>query len=198
MTVIRRPAVRRNKPVAKTEAGDVLAQAGAAVSVASESGDADDALRQEMIDEFQASLQGQQDIGAEDLEAILDAFGEAVKSAPLTAELKPFEAHDLTQTLDALVQNGMLDEDDRSVLGRKLEDALAPLNTPEVRLATEYVARCERDGEQAALEWYESERRKLKKNAEPSSGAPQDQSGFVAHDSITSLKSRRLRGPPRR
>src|SRR5690606_3497513 len=117
---------------AKAKAGDMLAPTGVAVAVAPESGDADDALRQEVIDEFQASLQGQQDIGAEDLEAILDAFGEAVKNTPLDAELKPLDVRDLTQTLDALVQNGVLNEDDRSALGRKLEDALAPLDTPEV------------------------------------------------------------------
>lgn len=204
MTSPRRPVIRRARPDAAQ--GGVVIPLGAQVpaadqaqAVAAGQVDPDQAMRQEVIDDFEASLRDHDGLDPEGLAFLLDTFRDAVNDTPLDAQLQPLDAHAISQNLDALVTNGVLEEDDRNALSRQLNDALAPLQRPQVQLATEYAQRIARDGEAEALAWYQEQTRKLQvQDAAATQDAPGDFAGFNAHDAITSSRSRRLRGPPRR
>lgn len=198
MSFVRRPVRPRKRPASDT--GVVVPQ----VVVPVENGSAsapelsqEEALRQQVIAEFEATLRGSSSLDEGDLDGLLETFRQAVEETPLDVAVTPFDPEDLTLALNSLVDNGVLAEDERNDLSRQIDDALGPLQTPDVQMAMEFAARCERDGEEAALEWFRSERAGSGGFVQDSI-APVDVSGLPDRDSIVNSRSRRLRGPPRR
>ncbi|MGY0633268.1 hypothetical protein [Luteimonas sp. A478] len=157
----------------------------------------EEGLRQQVIADFEASLRESSSLDDGDLDGLLETFRQAVEDTPLDVALTPFDPEDLTLALNGLVDNGVLAEDERNDLSRQIDDALGPLQTPDVQMAMEFASRCERDGEEAALEWFQNERRRSEESGQEDV-APADVSGMPGRDSIVNSKSRRLRGPPRR
>ena len=197
MSFVRRPVAPRKRP-----APNIGAAPQAAVQVQDESPavsepSKEEALRQQVIADFEASLRDQSSLDDGDLDGLLETFRQAVQETPLDVALTPLDPEDLALALNGLVDNGILAEEERNDLSRKIDDALAPLQTPDVQMAMEFASRCERDGEEAALEWFRNERSRSE-DANQGGVAPADASGLPARDSIVNSKSRRLRGPPRR
>ena len=197
MSFVRRPVAPRKRP-----APNIGVASQAAVQVQDESPAVseptkEEALRQQVIADFEASLRDQSSLDDGDLDGLLETFRQAVQETPLDVALTPLDPEDLALALNGLVDNGILAEEERNDLSRKIDDALAPLQTPDVQMAMEFASRCERDGEEAALEWFKNERIKLEQSGQ-ADAAPADASGMPDRDSIVNSKSRRLRGPPRR
>lgn len=197
MSFVRRPVAPRKRP-----APNIGVASQAAVQVQDESPAVseptkEEALRQQVIADFEASLRDQSSLDDGDLDGLLETFRQAVQETPLDVALTPLAPEDLALALNGLVDNGILAEEERNDLSRKIDDALAPLQTPDVQMAMEFASRCERDGEEAALEWFKNERIKLEQSGQEDA-APAATSGMPDRDSIVNSKSRRLRGPPRR
>lgn len=203
MSPVRRPAAPRKRPAAKTAVG---AQPGAVVQkddagVRPDAGaqrrqSQHEALKQRAIEEFESSLRGQSGMDEEGLELLLNAFRDAVQEASLDAEFTPLDPDEVARTLNGLVEDGVLVEEDRNAIARQFESALDPLQDAELKIALEFAQRVERDGEAKAREWLKTQ------NAAGDADARQDPpvADVAPHSrqAITQSRSRRPRGPPSR
>ena len=202
MSRVRRPAVprKRSAPTPVVAAQGAVAQKEDAGAKAGEEATArqsqHETLKQRAIKEFESSLRDQEGMDEQGLEVLLSAFREAVQEAPLDAQFTPLDPEEVTRTLNGLVDDGVLVEEDRNAIARQFETALDPLQDPKLQIALEFAQRVERDGEAEARQWLEAQ------NAAADAGARQDPpAADVAPHSrqaITQSRSRRLRGPPSR
>ena len=196
MSFVRRPVTPRKRPAPEIGAVTPQAAVPAVDEAVAQEQTREEAMRQQVIADFEASLRETSSLDGGDLDGLLETFRQAVEETPLDVALTPFDPEDLALALNGLVDNGVLAEDERNDLSRQIDDALGPLQTPDVQMAMEFASRCERDGEEAALEWFRNERSRSE-DANQGGVAPADASGLPARDSIVNSKSRRLRGPPR-
>lgn len=196
MSRVRRPVPR------KTPARKVAAEAWGVAETGEEAGAQDkqahgqqhDALKQRAIDEFASSLRGQEGMDEEGMQVLLDAFRAAVNDAPIATAFTPLDPDEVARTLNGLVDDGVLQEDERNLLARQFESALDPLENAEVRIALEFAERVERDGEAEARKWLEAQQAAVDARTQqgPALAAAAPRSG----EAITKSRSRRLRGPP--
>lgn len=202
MSRIRRPAAPRKRPAptpvvpaqgAAMHQDEAGMQAGAEATARQSQ---HEALKQRAIQEFESSLRGKEGIDEQGLEALLGAFRDAVREAPLDVQFTPLDPEEVTRTLNGLVDDGVLVEEDRNAIARQFEGALDPLQDTELQIALEFAQRVERDGEAEARQWLQAQK------AAADANAPQDPpaADVVPHSSqaITRSRSRRLRGPPSR
>lgn len=151
--------------------------------------------REQLIDQFGQSLREQLGQDNAELEAVLEHFRQTVEDVPLEPHLAGPDFNTWIETLEALEQNGLLDEDERETLIRQFRDAMAPLQDREAQIALEFAGRLERDGEEKALEWLSAQQRT---SSDDGTGkAPESAAGSGGKQEITRSRSRRLRGPPR-
>ena len=176
--------------MAQVAIAPVEAQAGEHDSA--ELADKDSALKQRAVSDFEASLRAQSGLDSEGLEFILQNFRQAIDEAPLDPGLMPLDADSWAQTLNGMVANGLIDEDERNVLARQFEQAISPSQGKDAQLALEFARRLQSDGEQSAMEWLATQGKPSRKSSEvPSRDVVAD-----GKQSITKSRSRRLRGPP--
>lgn len=148
-----------------------------------------------IIEEFESALREQPGMDDEGLEFLMGIFRKTVDETPLDASLAPTDPADFAKTLNLLVENGVLGEDDRNDLVRHCEESFAPLRDKDVQIALEFAERLSRDGESKAMEWLEAQQQasvEVPKTAVETAG----RTGVALKQSVTRSRSRRLRGPP--
>jgi hypothetical protein len=153
-------------------------------------------VRAKLLGMFEDALREESDMDRDGVEFLLGHFREAVEQASLAPTLdqpKPDRA-EWIRTLDALIGQNVLSEDERNALVRQLDAAIDPLQQPDAQVAMEFARRVQRDGETKALEWLREQRAASAADAvDPAkSKAPL----LPGRESITRSRSRRLRGPP--
>ena len=162
----------------------------------------DDHSIEEMIKGFQDMFFSGIDLEDKDLAELKAQFGDAMRQAAT----EPVDIDTLTDRsnwvsmVDDLLATGLVGEDESNTLIRKLDQAMEPLQNPRVKLAIEFGRRCQEEGEEKALQWYQTQ---IDMQAASSNGATARESNYgnnnqISHrDAITRSRSRTLRGPPR-
>lgn len=182
------PAMRRLSAVA----GEAVAQP----STAKPHGDEGEAQKQAVLEAFEASLRAQQGLEGEDLDFVIDHLRKRVAEVQLQPDLAGPDRNTWVETLESLVQNGLLAEDEREALIRQFGEATSQLHSRDVQIALELAQRIERDGEEKAMEWLASQE-SGDAGAGTGNGLAKGSAELVDKQSITRSRSRRLRGPPR-
>lgn len=198
MALTRRPPPRRKPEQALSHvgAGMPAALAGTVAPVEERSGSSG---FEEKLAEFEAMLQAQPGMTEEGLELVLQGCRDALDNVSLQPALAVPQRNEWIASIDALIQQGALDQASGDALVRQIDAAVAPLESPGVQRALELAERIQRDGQAQAREWLETQSDK-----EASDDLAQVRSNEAAVDShplresITRSRSRRLRGPPLR
>lgn len=118
----------------------------------------------------------------------------ASSSEPIREEI--FDPATWRDTVDTLRRSGNIADNDADHLIRSLNDALAPLERRESKLAIEFSRRMATDGEEKAVEWLrqQTEADAAQKAQDP---APVPQGDYAPlRSEVVNSRSRRLRGPP--
>lgn len=149
--------------------------------------------------QFQSLLRNDTNLSPEQREQMERFLEQSLQEAAGSAEPMREEIFDPAtwrETVDALRQSGNIADNDADHLIRSLNDALAPLERRESKLAIEFSRRMATDGEEKAIEWLrkQTESDEAKKAQEPSP-VPRSDSTQLRNEVINS-RSRRLRGPP--
>lgn len=158
--------------------------------------------KERLLQTFQSALQQQSGLDSEDRETLQRMFQEALQQSGAPGAGETADVADSStwhDTVESLNRNGMVAQEEAHHLIRSLNDALAPLQRRESRLAMEFSRRIETEGREKALEWF---REASKATAEPAGNQQSGPSGFggatvtaLPTDAISS-RSHRLRGPP--
>jgi hypothetical protein len=152
-------------------------------------------LQEQFLTDFEAALREQPDLDAEALEFLLGHFRQTVAEVPLESKLEAPDLSAWASALNAMVENGLIDEAERNDLAWQFEQAVKPYQDAEVQTALEFARRIEEHGEEAALAWLqeqrESQSQQVQTATEQSTTRP-----LALSQSITKSRSRRLRGPP--
>jgi hypothetical protein len=131
------------------------ASAPASAPAGSAAAKADGVDRQRMIDEFEAALLEERDLGADEREAILRQYREALDIAPV--ELAPPNLDALRasflQMTEAMAQDNVIESSEREGLVHKFYAAIEPLDSAEVRRSMEYARRVQAGGVEEAGAW---------------------------------------------
>lgn len=157
-----------------------------------------ESVRDEAMAELEATLRRHQsDISDEDAADLQQQFRRAFDEAADQGSQVQLERSDWIETIEVLLQGGLIDEDESNRLVRQLDAALQPLQRREIRLAAEFSERCKTEGTEKALEWFRRESAKTQ-DADPANVIPAEFADrpSPAGDSIIRSRSRRLRGPP--
>ena len=150
--------------------------------------------RQQLLDMFEASLLEQGGLDREERDYLLEQYKAVVSAAPLAPAFTPGElSSDLADTFSLLRDNGLLADDDIAVLERQLGEIDGKLRSADVGAALEFARRCETDGREEALRWWNSRVRDPAANTAPV--APTD--APLPRQAPATSRSRSLRGPPR-
>lgn len=152
--------------------------------------------------QFKALLQGDSELGAEQREHMERFFEQALQdastsTAPISEDV--FDRATWTATVDELRRNGGIAADEADHLIRSLNDALAPLERRESKLAIEFSRRLASDGEQEAIAWLRSKQAETDDAAQSArdSVALAQGDGPPLRNEVVNSRSRRLRGPPK-
>lgn len=184
--------------------GELLArsQQGGGERVQVEAGTSAETAGPALLGQFQELLQQEGSLGQDDRDELARVFEQALQdsaSSPSSAASDAFDASTWRETVEMLLQGGFVEQGEADHLIRSLNEALAPLQRRESRLAMEFSRRVETEGQEKALEWF---RQASKAGQEPAAARV---SGAAAPDRTTASplradtvnsKSRRLRGPP--
>lgn len=157
-------------------------------------------LHAALLEQFEQALGGisDTDLGHEDRALLSEHFKKAAAEIVESggSEAQPARS-DWEETVQLLRDGGVVGEDDINPLIRQLTAALEPLQRPEVALAAEFSARCERDGQEKALEWFRAQSSKKAQTTLPGSESGHDKDRPRESGAIINSRSRRLRGPPK-
>ncbi|QCO68607.1 hypothetical protein E5843_14030 [Luteimonas yindakuii] len=199
MALTRRPPPRRKPDQALPSVGvgsTVMAEAAAPPAsprnVAAEE-------REQKLAEFEAMLQAQPGMTEAGLELVMQGCRDALDNVSLEPALGVPQRNEWIASIDALIEQGALDQASGDALVRQIDAAVAPLESPDVQRALELAGRIQRDGQAQAREWLESQ-----SDNEASDDLARVRTNEAAVDShplresITRSRSRRLRGPPLR
>jgi hypothetical protein len=194
---VRRTIAPRKRPEAVTSIGEAAASS-AKNEIRDSAREPDDVaaatdLKKEAVQKFEASLREQPRLDAEGLEFILEQFRQAVFNTPLQPGIAPLDADSWAPTLNDLVQNGLLEEDERNALARQFEQAAAVSQQSDTKIVLEFAKRLKRDGEASAMEWLTRQPDGLRRGGDALHSESVHAEGKQA---ITRSRSRRLRGPP--
>lgn len=158
--------------------------------------------RQELLEQFRATMRSESPIADEDANNDLSRhFEDALMAMSDDELLKPVSIDDIKSTLRTLHQaetDGM-EAVERGNLARKLDEALKPLERRETQLAFEFNRKLQVDGKESALAWLQEQLAAPTQNAPTRVADPASQTERTSSSTdITQSRSRRLRGPPRR
>lgn len=187
----RRPATTQRKP--RPVLQQVWEAPAAETSEPVKNGfDADKAVA-----DFEAALREQPGFDEGALEEILGQYREAVQNVSLEPNLTPvLDRQTLVETVGLLARNQSITEEECAELLRRFDEAMEPLQRRDVQIALEYAERCNKDGEEKALEWLKQQNASSSEDAETDASIdPEGQKPFL-RQAITKSKARRLRGPP--
>lgn len=150
--------------------------------------------REAVVDKFETSLRTRSELDEQERDFMVRQFRKAVADAPLQPDLAGPDRNAWIETLETLVQNGLLDEEERETLVRQFNEATSPLQSREVQVALEFAQRIERDGDAKAQEWLAAQQ--ASQAGQAVAGMPSPGATPIIKQSITRSRSRRLRGPP--
>jgi hypothetical protein len=155
---IRRTTAPRKRPAPTT--GIVAEPVVAPVVEAVQDETPDDAsgMRERALARFTASVQARTDLDDEGRKALLKHYSQAIAEAELSPKLQAPDRAQWVGMLDLMVQKGMLEEADARDLIHGFENAFEVLKSREAQNLLEFAQRCERDGQDKAVEWLESQR----------------------------------------
>lgn len=136
------------------------------------------------------------DVDAEDFAFVIEHLRKAIADAPLAPTLAGPDRATWVETLEFLMQNGLIAEEEHETLIRQFGEATSALQSRDAQVALELAKRIERDGEQQAMEWLASQQ-SGDAEAGKAVGAIAEAVAVIGKQSITRSRSRRLRGPPR-
>ena len=121
-------------------------------------GDAASDAREKALASFTAAVQARTDLDEEGREALLRHYSQAIAKAEISPKLQAPDRAQWVGMLDLMVQKGMLEEADARDLIHGFDDAFDLFKGREARNLLEFAQRCERDGQEQAVEWLESQR----------------------------------------
>lgn len=155
---------------------------------------------QKLQEQFQNILQGDVELDPEQRNQMGQIFEQALQDAAAStgpASEDVFDRNVWRETVDLLRQNGSVEGNEVDELIRSLDDALAPLERRESKLALEFSRRMAAEGEEAAIEWLRRQTDKESaQQAQQSTPIPRDDHPSLRNEVVKS-RSRLLRGPPR-
>lgn len=152
--------------------------------------------REAVVDKFEASLRTQSGLDEQERDFMVRHFRKAVAEAPLELDPAGPDRNVWIETLETLVQNGLLAEEERETLVRQFNEATSPLQSREVQVALEFAQRIQRDGDAKALEWLAAQQ--ASPDGQAAAGISSPGATPIIKQAITRSRSRRLRGPPGR
>jgi hypothetical protein len=158
-----------------------------------------EAALNELLAEFENGLQDHHELDAETREAMREQLKQLMADAAATSGGAAFnvpERSEWVQAVEALQKSGELKEDDARDLMRQLDEALAPLERRESKLAIEFSKRLSTEGEDSALAWLKQEAAKLTETQKTPAPATRQNKSSLRSEVVNS-RSRRLRAPPR-
>lgn len=150
--------------------------------------------REAVVDKFEASLRTRSGLDEQERDLMVRHFRKAVADAPLEPDPAGPDRNAWIETLETLVQHGLLAEEERETLVRQFNEATSPLQSREVQVALEFAQRMQRDGDAKAMEWLAEQQ--SAREGQPATGMPSPGATPIIKQSITRSRSRRLRGPP--
>lgn len=150
--------------------------------------------------QFQALLEADQDINPDQREHMARFFEQALEdaaasSAPAADDV--FDPATWTGTVDQLRRSGDIAADEADHLIRSLNEALAPLERRESRLALEFSRRMASEGEARAIAWLRQQSSEGEAEAARRPAPPPVAQVATLHSDVVNSRSRRLRGPPK-
>lgn len=150
--------------------------------------------------QFRSMLHGDAALSAEQREQMEQFLQQSLRETANSSESLPeavFDPATWRETVDALRRGGNIADDEADHLIRSINDALAPLQRRESKLAIEFSRRMAAEGEQKAVEWLrqQTEADAAQKAQDPAA-VPQSDYAPLRNEVVNS-RSRRLRGPPR-
>lgn len=177
------------------QAGSERAPVGVGTNEASVAG------QQGLLDQFKDMLQQEGSLGYDDRDELARVFEQALQdSSSAPSGLDAFDTATWRDTVDMLLQSGLVEQDEADHLVRSLNDALAPLQRRESRLAMEFSQRVEAEGQEKALEWFREASKAEQEPAVaqgPGAAAPDRTIASPLRGDTVNSRSRRLRGPPK-
>lgn len=157
---------------------------------------------QALLGQFHELLQQEGSLGHEDRDELARVFEQALQDSAAsgsTSTPDAFDASTWRETVEMLLQGGFVEQGEADHLIRSLNDALAPLQRRESRLAMEFSRRVESEGQEKALEWFREASKADQAGAAaraPGAAAPDRAAVTPLRTDTVNSKSRRLRGPP--
>lgn len=162
MSPTRRTAAPRKRPASTAGHASprnvVGEQAPVEASKAAGGQDGDSAIREKVLSRFTAAVQARTDLDEEGREALIRHYAQAIESAELAPKLKAPDRGEWVAMLNLMVEQGMLEEADARDLIHGFDDAFEVFKSRETQHLLEFAQRCERDGQEQAVEWLESQR----------------------------------------
>lgn len=158
--------------------------------------------RQQALSEFCDSLQDKRGLDREDRDTLAREFQEALTNSPAVPDvLESLDPETWYHTIDAFVEQGLIESNEAGRLRQKVDEALRPVASGKGKLVMEFTERLERDGEAAALDWLQSQNLdRFDETVQPARDIPVATGARKRRvpqgQDVTSSKSRRLRGPP--
>src|SRR5690606_27852607 len=139
--------------------GELLArsQQGGGERVQVEAGTSAETAGRALLAQFQELLQQEGSLGQDDRDDLGRVSEQALQdsaSSPSSAASDAFDASTWRETVEMLLQGGFVEQGEADHLIRSLNEALAPLQRRESRLAMEFSRRVETEGQEKALEWF--------------------------------------------
>lgn len=172
-------------------------QGGSGVAVEAPAG-----AQEALLGQFQDMLQQEGGLEREDREELARVFEQALQDAsasPQSASTEAFDTSTWRETVEMLLQGGFVEQGEADHLIRSLNEALAPLQRRESRLAMEFSRRVETEGQEKALEWFRQASKASDETATsrtPGAAPPDAAAGAPLRADTVNSRSRRLRGPP--
>lgn len=117
--------------------------------------DNDGVDRDRILQEFEAALQANAELDAGERDEVLRKYREAMDVTPVELgppDLEKLQA-DFRETIQRLVEMGVVDQSETGTLLQEFGDSLQPLRDPAFVKSQEYLRRLREDGEESAAEW---------------------------------------------
>lgn len=156
----------------------------------------------DLIAQFTSALDEDPSLDPETKAFLREQFGLALDDAPDGLDLLEQLGNRgvWVEAVQSMQDSGAIAENEANDLVRQLEQAIAPLQSRESKLAIEFSRRMQSDGEDAALEWFRAQVAQGEAEAAQKAATPTAASGdgvLPLRTEITQSRSRRLRAPPR-
>ena len=199
--VDRRPAAPRKRTAPAAAVGIVApaADGGAGGTASRREGSLDpQKMASELLGQIDDLLRNQPSIGQEDREAFNEHFGAALRKAVDAGDAAGSGGGaSLQDSVEQLKRYAAEVDDGSNELVRRLNDALAPLERRETKIALEFSRRLQADGQESAMSWLREQQQATEQDAAGANQVVPDRNrGQPTRDDVTKSRSRRLRGPP--